>query len=178
MTETETRHLQIVQLIQGSEERTKQLILDLAFEDRYRRRLQEESSKLPSPPALSQIAATSAAKMSNHEIEQAAHPDEHGGNEEPPDDPWAQRDVEYGNDFLKARGVPELVRSVLVAHKRPMKGAEITTVLKRMGVKTEARKGLNANVLSALTRKPDWFEKVPGQRGVYRLRPSANGHAG
>lgn len=64
--------------------------------------------------------------------------------------------------------VVKMMVVIMRGHAGPMRGAEITAELEKLGYVSKARGGLISNVFSELKRREDLFVKV--DRGVYRLK--------
>lgn len=69
--------------------------------------------------------------------------------------------------------MPLQVASVLRMKERPMRVTEIVQRLEELGVRSNSKKGILPNVVSALTRRDDLFEKKA--RGIYALRDAPGG---
>lgn len=67
-----------------------------------------------------------------------------------------------------AESLPEKIREILKEAKKPLRARDIARALKEKGEKTSSKKGLLPNVVSALRRRTDLFQKVA--RGTYKLK--------
>ena len=63
--------------------------------------------------------------------------------------------------------VPEVVKAILEKSGKAMRAKDVVLALQATGFTNTSKRGLLPSVLSALTRREDWFKKV--KRGTYKL---------